>query len=435
MKAAVFGGGLAGLSAAYDLVLAGSTVDVYEQASTFGGLAGGFKDPSWDWYLENYYHHIFTSDHHIRDLVAELDLTHQLVFKHPITVSPYNNRYYPLDSPLAIFKFPGLNLPEKIRLGLTTAYLKFLASWKPLESITAEKWLTQYYGASVYRQIWEPLLTGKFGTYSNQVNMAWMWARLKSRTPSLGTFNGGFQSFINQFCSFLKDKGVNLYSSSPVESIEIKSHSKLKLNVHHSTTLYDRVLVTSSPSVMAKLAPFLPPEYLHSLLTLNHLGAINLVFALKNPLSPQGYYWHNLPKSPALPFLALVEHTNFIPASHYGGDHLVYCGDYAPVTDRRFRAPKAELTKQCLSVLASINSSFKPSWVRKVWVNRTLYAQPIPRLHHSSLIPSINTPIPSLYFASMSQVYPFDRGTNYAVEIGRRAARLMLESLPRKQAG
>jgi len=32
-----------------------------------------------------------------------------------------------------------------------------------------------------------------------------------------------------------------------------------------------------------------------------------------------------------------------------------------------------------------------------------------------------------LFFASMSQVYPWDRGTNFAVEIGRNAARLMLE--------
>jgi hypothetical protein len=30
-----------------------------------------------------------------------------------------------------------------------------------------------------------------------------------------------------------------------------------------------------------------------------------------------------------------------------------------------------------------------------------------------------------LYFASMSQVYPWDRGTNFAVEIGRRAARMI----------
>jgi hypothetical protein len=31
-----------------------------------------------------------------------------------------------------------------------------------------------------------------------------------------------------------------------------------------------------------------------------------------------------------------------------------------------------------------------------------------------------------LFFASMSQVYPWDRGTNFAVQVARRAASLML---------
>jgi hypothetical protein len=50
----------------------------------------------------------------------------------------------------------------------------------------------------------------------------------------------------------------------------------------------------------------------------------------------------------------------------------------------------------------------------------------VPRLNHSRAIPDIRTPLPGLYFASMSQVYPWDRGTNFAVEIGRRAARIIL---------
>jgi len=48
-------------------------------------------------------------------------------------------------------------------------------------------------------------------------------------------------------------------------------------------------------------------------------------------------------------------------------------------------------------------------------------------VNHSKNIPAIKTPVPGVYFASMSQVYPWDRGTNFAVEIGRRAARMMLE--------
>jgi hypothetical protein len=49
----------------------------------------------------------------------------------------------------------------------------------------------------------------------------------------------------------------------------------------------------------------------------------------------------------------------------------------------------------------------------------------VPPINHSKNIPDIRTPIKGLYFASMSQVYPWDRGTNYAVEIGRRTARLI----------
>ncbi len=65
------------------------------------------------------------------------------------------------------------------------------------------------------------------------------------------------------------------------------------------------------------------------------------------------------------------------------------------------------------------NPTFERDWVKKVWVFKTNYAQPVPLVNHSKNIPAIQTPIDGLYFASMSQVYPWDRGTNFAVEIGR----------------
>ncbi|MEP7292151.1 MAG: oxidoreductase, partial [Chloroflexota bacterium] len=77
-------------------------------------------------------------------------------------------------------------------------------------------------------------------------------------------------------------------------------------------------------------------------------------------------------------------------------------------------------------VLPTFNRDFKPDWIRKTWVFRAPYAQPIPYLNQSERIPAIETPLPGVFWASMSQVYPWDRGTNYAVEIGRRAAGLMM---------
>ena len=154
------------------------------------------------------------------------------------------------------------------------------------------------------------------------------------------------------------------------------------------------------------------------------MGAVVMTLSLKHQLSEQGYYWYNLPKSAGFPFLALVEHTNFLSPEHFGGDHIVYCGDYLEADHEYFQLSKDELLQRFLPALARINPRFEPGWINNSWLYRTSYAQPVPLLNHSRNIPSIQTPIPGLYFASMSQVYPWDRGTNFAVEIGRRAAKI-----------
>ncbi len=177
---------------------------------------------------------------------------------------------------------------------------------------------------------------------------------------------------------------------------------------------------------MARLAPDLPGEYLQGLLNLKSMGAVVMVLALTHRLSEQGYYWYNLPKSAGFPFLALVEHTNFLSPDYFGGDHIIYCGDYLDTDHENFRLSQEELQARFLPALARINPNFTAGWVRKSWLFRSTYAQPIPLLNHSRNIPPVQTPISGLYFASMSQVYPWDRGTNFAVKIGRDTARLML---------
>jgi protoporphyrinogen oxidase len=89
---------------------------------------------------------------------------------------------------------------------------------------------------------------------------------------------------------------------------------------------------------------------------------------------------------------------------------------------------KEDILAKFLPHLSKFNPDFSPDWIKKTWLFRTRYAQPVPLINHSRNIPAIQTPIPGLYFASMSQVYPWDRGTNFAVEIGRRAAQMMMDA-------
>jgi hypothetical protein len=83
-----------------------------------------------------------------------------------------------------------------------------------------------------------------------------------------------------------------------------------------------------------------------------------------------------------------------------------------------------------LPALKRINPAFEMSWVQNTWTFKEAYAQPVPFINHATNIPATQTPLPGLFFASMSQVYPWDRGTNYAVKLGREVAGEMTTAKP-----
>jgi protoporphyrinogen oxidase len=421
MNIGIVGAGVAGLTAAYELCKAGHTVTVFEKDTFAGGLASGFKDERWEWPLERFYHHLFESDHDILDLAKEVGA--EVIFRRPITAMWSKGAAYAFDSPLAVLTFPHLNLIDKVRMGLVVVYLRLSKSWQGLEKHTAHDWLRRYMGDTAYSTMWEPLLIGKFGDYYKDVNMAWFWARIHKRSPSLGYFSGGFQAFVDKLKAAVEQHGGVVRLSEGAQGIE-KTANGVQLRTAAGVAEFDKVIVTLSPGVLARLAPGLPPDYLSNLKSLDSMGAVVMTVALNRPLT-KGQYWVNMRKS-EFPFLALVEHTNYMDASHYGGDHLLYLGDYLPATHRYFEMTKEELEDVFFPALTKFNPAFDRSWVRKTWLHREVYAQPVVKVNHSRNIPAMATPMPNLYFASMAQVYPWDRGTNYAVELGRRVAAIVL---------
>jgi protoporphyrinogen oxidase len=428
MKIAIVGCGMAGMSAAFDLINAGHQVEIFEAAGEPGGLAGGFKEPEWKWSLEKFYHHWFLSDSDMFGLIDELGWKDRVIVRQPKTVMYHDGQFYPFDSIISALLYPGLGWGfNKIRFGFANLYVRLTKNWKPMERTTVDSWMRKWAGETAYNQMWLPMLNGKFGErYARQVNMAWMWARLHSRTTKLATFEGGFQAFADALAVELQKRGVVIHYQTGVENIHRDQDGKFSVTSTIGKSEFDRCLVTVSPALTARMAPDLPADYLKGLLDLKSLGAVVMVLAIKHPLSAKGYYWFNLPKSAGFPFLALVEHTNFLPTENYGGDHLLYCGDYLETDHEYFNLTQDELLARFLPALQRINPNFKPVWVRKTWLFRTKYAQPVPLVNHSRNIPAIRTPIPGLYFASMSQVYPWDRGTNFAVQIGRKTAGMIL---------
>jgi protoporphyrinogen oxidase len=428
MKIAVIGAGFGGMSAAWDLIREGHDVTIFEAADHTGGLASGFKEPHWDWSVEYFYHHWFASDEHMLGLIEELGLSDNVIFPRPTTVMYHKGKFYPFDSITAALLYPGLGWGiNKIRFGLVGLYLRITKNWQALEKTTVDAWMRKWAGDKVYEEMWEPLVIGKFGEkHARTVNMAWLWARMHARTTNLGTYKGGFQAFSDDFAAALTERGVNIRLSTPVSGIRSLPEVGVSLSTPTGEESFDQCLFTVSPGLLAKLAPDLSADYLQGLLALKSMGAVVLTVSIKQQFSPEGYYWYNMPKSAGYPFLALVEHTNYVSPDNFGGDHILYIGDYLEPDHEHFDLSKEELLERFLPSLERLNPDFSRDWIINTWLYRTKYAQPVPLVNHSQNIPDIATPMPGLYFASMSQVYPWDRGTNFAVEIGRKAARRML---------
>ena len=252
-----------------------------------------------------------------------------MIFPRPYSVVYHDGKFYPFDSILQALLFPGLGYGiTKVRFGLVTLFLRLTKNWQPLEKVTVDQWMRKWAGNKAYEIMWKPMMDGKFGSYAEQVNMAWMWARLRFRTTRLGTYQGGFQQFANDFVDKLIEQKVTFQFNTKITNITTSNQQLTLTTSQGSTHTYDQILATIPPRLLPKVVPQLNPDYQAKLNNLKQMGALVLVLSLKHKLSTEGYYWFNMPKSAGYPFLSLVEHTNYVSEENFDGEHIIYCGDY-----------------------------------------------------------------------------------------------------------
>lgn len=446
MRVAIIGAGFTGLTAAYELSKKGYTITVFEKNSFAGGLASGIKNAvndypvDWEWDLERFYHHWFTNDKAIFNLIKELGAEDKLIVKWPITASWYQDRFWQLDSPLSLLKFSPLSPLDRLRTGLALGYLKYLVKpdqTQKLEQVTAAAWLQEKMGSKTYETVWQPLLRGKFKEYYDQVNLTWFWARIYKRTPRLAYFEGGFGNLVDLLVEAIKKQGGKVQFEVSIQKV-VPTTQGLNLRDFKNLgdlEMFDKIIVTTPPPTLAKLIPQLPKDYQSKLTAQTDLGALCLILSLDQPFLDK-VYWLNMTER-NWPFLAVVEHTNFVNPKYYGGKHIVYIGNYLPVDHPQMKMDKEELLNLFLPYLKKINSNFQPPRPRRgfgeggptsnFWLFKEPFAQPIVGFDHSQKILPFKTPLPGVYLASMSQVYPWDRGTNYAVELGQKVTQEVLK--------
>ncbi len=418
IRTAVLGAGALGLTAAMRLGARGERVTVLEREALPGGLAAGFH-PTEDSWLEKFYHHIFRSDRRAIAMIEELGLADRLVWKQSITATLREGRFHQLDSPTSLLRFDPLPVKDRLRMGAALAALKAMPNPRLLEGQTAADWIRRWMGPNAYDVVWEPLLRGKFGDAAPEIAMPWFWARVHDRTQSLGYLRGGFQQLYDRMAERVRELGGETRFGVSVTSVRTDNGGFI-VETDAGAERFDRVISTFAPRLTARLVPELPDEWRARHEWGRAYGAHCVVLALDRPLT--SVYWLNV-NDPGFPFMALVEHTNYMPASDYDGRHLVYLGNYRPMDDPLMTASREAVLDEFLPPLSRLNPSFDRSWLVDAWIFAAPFAQPIVTVDYRDHIPPFTTPIPGLWTASMFQVYPHDRGQNYSIALADRLVR------------
>lgn len=431
---AVLGGGYTGLVAALRLAQAGVDVTVLEAGSAVGGLASGFSiegEP-----IERAYHHLFRTDESILRLVDELGISDRLEWHVSRQAMIANGRLYPFGGALDLLRFDALPLVDRLRTGLTVLRLQRTNRWRPLATVTALDWVTRNAGAASTRVIWEPLLRGKFSRYYDSVAMAWLWARIHTRGNSrsrfelrerLGYFDGGFAVVTDALAAAVRDAGGTIETDAPVAAAR-SAGSKVVVATASGEREYDACVATLPNHVFSRVvqgAPEATDEYRRSLEAIDYLGARMLVFSSSQSLSSS--YWHNITDL-SLPFLVFIQHDNLVGTARYGA-HVYYVAGYFPTDHPLFVEGDAEVERQWFDGLRRVFPAFDESAVREKHHFRFANAQHIVTTDYEARVPARRTPVPGVYLSNFTQIYPEDRGTNFAVREGELVAADVLQYL------
>lgn len=430
----IVGAGFTGLTAAYVLSKRGYRVRVIEADSNAGGLAGTFQFTD-GVKLEKFYHHWFNNDVYVPELVKELGMEGDVITLPTRTGMYFNGRMWKLSTPMDLLRFTALSFIDRIRLGLLVLQVRRIKDWRTIEHLSIREWLESLCGKSVYRVVWEPLITSKFSIYAEAVNAVWMWKKLVLRGSTrndkggeeLAYFKGGFGRLAEAMVTAIESAGGEVSFGVNVMGVRSEGNKLLALQTNSGEVTGRQFLFTPAFPIIANIFEGVADtDWLASMRRVRYLGNMCLVLRLEHSLSDT--YWLNV-NDPGFPFVGVIEHTNFDLPKNYKGSHIAFLSRYLAVEDSVWSYSDEQYVEFALVHLKRMFPKMERSWLldHRVW--RAEFAQPVTERNYSQYVPGRETPFVNGSISTMAQIYPEDRGTNYAIREGREVAEHLAKQL------
>jgi protoporphyrinogen oxidase len=439
MKVAIIGGGLLGLSVAYEMTRQPKEIEVqlFERATQLGGVAGSM--PFGGSEVDRFYHCILSSDSDLLELIGELGLSEQVRFKETRMGFYHDAKLYPMTSPLELLKFPPLRLIDRLRLAYTIVHSRlFIKNWAPLERKSVEKWLIELGGRRTYNLIWKPLLNAKFdGGFAN-IPATYIWSRIvrvssasdkKAGKELSGHLIGGYQVLAERIAAAIEAGGGKVNLGANIKEIVIANNKAVGLKLESGFEAFDAIIVTTPSHIFSRLIPQASEQYRQSLENIPYLGIVCIVLALDRTLTP--YYTLNITDT-SIPFTGVIETTNLISPEFVNGNHLVYLPKYILPDNPLARMPDGEVKELFLAELKKMFPDFEESWLIDARVMRERFVEPLHNIQATWHTPEVTTPIENLSLANTAQIWPELTNGQSVTTYGRKIARKLLLSFNQK---
>jgi len=425
---AIIGGGMLGMTLAHRLAQRQQRVTLCEAAPQLGGLASAWSlgDVVWD----RHYHVTLMSDTHLRALLDEIGLEHEIRWVETKTAFYSGNRLYSLSNTLEFLRFPPLNLWERLRLGCTIFLASKIRNWRRLEKIPVAQWLQRWSGRGAFEKIWLPLLRAKLGEAYRKTSAAFIWAHTQrmykarhsgQKKEMFGYVPGGYARILDRLTEVLEQEGVELRCDAAVEQVTRSPEERLKVRfLDGRQELFDQVVFTTPAPIVARACPQLSDAERQSFNGVEYLGIVCSSLLLKKPLSP--YYVTNITDS-WVPLTAVIEMTTIVDPAELGGHSLVYLPKYLMSDDPGFAEPDEAIRERCLATLERMYPHFSRDDVLAFRISRARYVMALPTLRYSERLPPMKTSIPGVYAVNSAHILKGNLNVNETIQIAEEALR------------
>ena len=422
VKTVVIGAGAMGLAAAYHALKAGHEVDVVEADRIAGGMAAHFDFDGLS--IERFYHFVCKPDRPTFALLDELGIGDKMRWR-PTSMGYWTEgALHDWGDPIALLRFPHLDLVSKIRYGAQAFLTTKRKSFDDLENVSAREWIEKGAGPKVYERMWRRLMELKFYEYADNVSAAWIATRVKRIGSSrrsmfqeeLGYIEGGSETLVKALVAAIERLGGSIRLASPAEKVVTEDGRVTGVLAGGDFIAADAVISTVPTPYVARLVPDFSDATKAAYDAIRNIGVVCVLHKLRKSVTP--HFWVNVvDETMAIP--GFIEFSNLRPVDAT----IVYVPYYMPTTQAKWSASDESFVNESFAYLKRVNPALTDADRIASTVGRLSHAQPLCEPGFAKRIPPIRTEIAGLQIADTCYYYPEDRGISEGARLAAEMAK------------